>query len=109
MFVKCGSRDETSDTNGISHFLEHLHYMGTPNRSRFKIKREISANQANLEITTERENTCFEMVLPSKNLKWSVEIIADVMLNSKCDVGYIQYERERVLQDIIESKKKLCD
>jgi hypothetical protein len=38
VFIKCGSRNETEETSGVAHFLEHLHFKGTKNRTRDQLE-----------------------------------------------------------------------
>jgi hypothetical protein len=52
-------RDELAGKNGVAHFLEHLMFKGTANRSRDTIEREIEMKGAHLNAYTSREHTCY--------------------------------------------------
>jgi len=65
-FVRTGSRDETPEVSGVSHFLEHMMFKGTPRRTAFDVNREFDAMGANYNAFTTEENTVyFGAVLPS--------------------------------------------
>lgn len=57
--AKCGSRYETFDTSGSAHFLEHLNFKGTKNRSKLDIEAGTENFGGNLNAYTTRDNTSF--------------------------------------------------
>ena len=59
IFVRTGSRDETSQNNGISHFIEHMLFKGTKNRTAFEISDHIDRIGSNINAFTSKEMTCF--------------------------------------------------
>ena len=64
-FVKTGSRDETRQINGVSHFLEHMLFKGTENRSAFEVNEAFDRTGAQFNAFTSEENTVFyAAVLP---------------------------------------------
>ncbi|HEX4589992.1 MAG TPA: insulinase family protein, partial [Gemmataceae bacterium] len=58
-FVRTGSRDETPDVAGVSHFLEHMVFKGTPRRSAADVNREFDRIGADYNAFTSEENTVF--------------------------------------------------
>ena len=58
-FVKTGSRDETPEVSGVSHFLEHMVFKGTVRRSPFDVNRDFDRMGANYNAFTSEENTVF--------------------------------------------------
>ena len=60
-FVAVGSRDESRELHGASHFLEHVLFKGTPTRDAEQISASIEAQGGDLNAYTTREYTCFHM------------------------------------------------
>jgi len=58
-FVRTGSRDETGDISGVTHFLEHMAFKGTDRRSVFDVNREFDEMGAHYNASTSEENTIF--------------------------------------------------
>ena len=75
IWVKTGSACENEDINGISHFLEHMVFKGTPNRSSLRISEEFEDVGGQSNAYTSREFTAFY----AKMLKNDVELAADVI------------------------------
>lgn len=64
-FVKTGSRDETAEIAGVSHFLEHMTFKGTPRRSAADVNRELDEIGSNSNAFTSEEQTVYyATVLP---------------------------------------------
>ncbi|MCL4504205.1 MAG: insulinase family protein, partial [Deltaproteobacteria bacterium] len=59
VWLNVGSRDETREENGLSHFLEHMAFKGTPRRTAFEIAREIDQIGGSCNAFTSKEQTCF--------------------------------------------------
>ena len=58
-FVRTGSRDETDDIHGVSHFLEHMMFKGTARRTALDVNREFDEMGANYNAFTSEENTVY--------------------------------------------------
>ncbi|HYV35990.1 MAG TPA: insulinase family protein, partial [Gemmataceae bacterium] len=64
-FVKTGSRDEAADVSGVTHFLEHMVFKGTPHRTALDVNRDFDKIGAQYNAFTSEENTVFHAaVLP---------------------------------------------
>src|SRR3989344_6063529 len=100
VWVNIGSRNEDSKKNGISHFIEHLLFKGTEKRTALDIAREIESVGGVLNAFTERENTCFYVKVLSKDIPLAVDLLSDILLNSKFDKKELEKERLVVLQEI---------
>lgn len=100
IWVNTGSRDEESDKNGISHFIEHLLFKGTKKRTALDIAREIESVGGILNAFTGRENICFYAKVLSKDIPLAVDLLSDIFLNSKFDKQEFEKERAVVLQEI---------
>ena len=94
VMIKVGSNDEKEDERGISHFLEHILFEGTTNRS------------TNQEISNEIEkiggefNACFYIKVLKKHFSNAVDILADILQNPLFNEKHISKEKNIVLKEI---------
>ncbi|MBW2056022.1 MAG: insulinase family protein [Deltaproteobacteria bacterium] len=100
VWVLTGSRDEEDSENGVSHFLEHLLFKGTERRTAQDIARTIDSVGGSLNGFTGRECTCFYAKVLDRNLDLAVDLLSDMLLNSKFDSQEIERERAVVLQEV---------
>jgi predicted Zn-dependent peptidase len=78
-FVKAGSRDETDDNNGVSHFLEHMAFKGTPTRSAADVNRELDEiGSMSNAYTTEEQTVYYAAFLPEYQDR-AVELLSDIL------------------------------
>ncbi len=78
-FVKTGARDETPEISGVSHFLEHMMFKGTPKRTPADVNREFDAMGArNNAFTSEEETVYYGAVLPQFQ-EQILDLLADMM------------------------------
>src|SRR5690606_6816011 len=78
-FVETGSRDETDDVAGVSHFLEHMVFKGTPRRSADDVNREFDEMGAHYNAFTSEENTVYYAAVLPEYQDRCVELWADVL------------------------------
>jgi predicted Zn-dependent peptidase len=100
MWIISGSRDEDSEENGISHFIEHLVFKGTKSRTAHDIAKEIDSVGGILNGFTEKEYTCFYAKVLDQHWPLAIELLSDIFLNSIFDLNEIARERNVVLQEI---------
>ncbi|HVN88081.1 MAG TPA: pitrilysin family protein [Candidatus Binatia bacterium] len=100
IWVENGSRYETEQQNGISHFLEHLFFKGTDRRTAAAIAEEIDAVGGVLNAFTGKEYTCYYAKVLAEHLPLAVDLLADIFRNSRFDPVEIDRERAVVLQEI---------
>jgi predicted Zn-dependent peptidase len=100
IWVENGSRFETPEQNGISHFLEHLFFKGTARRSATKIAEEIDAVGGVLNAFTSKEYTCYYAKVLAEHLPLAIDLLADIFRHSRFDPAEIDRERAVVLQEI---------
>jgi predicted Zn-dependent peptidase len=100
IWVDNGSRDESSDENGMSHFIEHMIFKGTRNRTALEIAKEMDAIGGMSNAFTSKEQTCFYNRVLENHLEQGVEILLDIFLNSLFDPEELERERLVVLQEI---------
>jgi predicted Zn-dependent peptidase len=78
-FVRTGARDETPDLSGVSHFLEHMVFKGTPRRSAMDVNLDFDRIGANYNAYTSEEQTVFHAAVLPEYLPKAVDIIADIL------------------------------
>ena len=100
VWVECGSRYEDLSTNGASHFIEHMLFKGTKNRSAFEIASAIDSVGGMMNAFTGKELTSFYIKIPDYHLPMAIELLADILINSCFDEKEIAKEQSVVLQEI---------
>ncbi|MGH7825960.1 MAG: M16 family metallopeptidase [Candidatus Binatia bacterium] len=100
IWVENGSRHESDDRHGISHFIEHLLFKGTERRSAVQIAEEIDAVGGVLNAFTSKEHTCYYAKVLDENLPLAIDLLTDIFLHSVFDVEEIERERAVILQEI---------
>lgn len=78
-FVRTGSRDESADVSGVTHFLEHMVFKGTPRRTALDVNRDFDKIGANYNAFTSEENTVFYAAILPEYLPQAVDILADIL------------------------------
>src|SRR5271155_4315444 len=78
-FVRTGSRDETPEVSGVSHFLEHMVFKGTPHRTADQVNREFDRIGADYNAFTSEENTVFHAAVLPEYLPRAIDILADIL------------------------------
>ena len=78
-FVRTGSRDETPEVAGVSHFLEHMVFKGTPRRTAADVNREFDRIGADYNAFTSEENTVFHAAVLPEYLPQAVDLLADIL------------------------------
>lgn len=105
VFIGAGSRDETLETSGSAHFLEHLHFKGTSNRSRTQIEKDVENLGAQLNAYTSREHTLYHMQVFNNDQAKAMDVLSDMLTNSLYNNHQIEIERETILQELEETNK----
>ena len=100
VWVAAGTRHESPDVNGVSHFLEHMAFKGTERRSAQDIAEEIEAVGGHLNAHTSREYTAFYAKMLKGDAALAVDIIADIVQNAVFDPEELERERAVILQEI---------
>ncbi len=100
IWVDVGSRDENESENGISHFIEHMIFKGTRNRSSFQIAKELDSIGGLSNAFTGKEQTCFYARVLGRHFTTVAEIFSDIFLNSSFDPDDMSRERQVILQEI---------
>lgn len=100
IWIKVGSNNETEETNGLSHFIEHMLFKGTKNRKSNEIAEDIDNLGGQLNAFTGKECTCFYAKVLDENVKDAVDILSDMFFNSLFDQNEIEKEISVVIEEI---------
>ncbi len=100
VWVNVGARDENPAESGLSHFIEHMIFKGTRQRSAYQIAKEFDAIGGHTNAFTTMENTCYHAKVMDTHTATMVEILSDIFLNSVFDPREIEKERPVILQEI---------
>jgi len=107
LWIDTGSRYETAATNGVAHFLEHMAFKGTDKRTQTALELEVENMGAHLNAYTSREQTVFYAKCLSSDLGNAVEILSDILQNSKFGEQEIERERGVILREMQEVEMNL--
>lgn len=99
-WVKAGSYNERDEHSGISHFIEHMMFKGTKNRSAKDIAEDVDKIGGQINAFTSKEATCYYIKSLSSNLFKSIDILLDMLENSLFDREEIDRERNVILEEI---------
>lgn len=100
IMVQNGSRNETQELNGISHFIEHMFFKGTDKRTSKKIVEDIENVGGQINAFTSKEATCYYIKALNTHLDLSLDVLSDMILNSKFDPEEIEKEKGVVIEEI---------
>lgn len=100
VFLREGSRHETHETNGISHFIEHTLFKGTRKRSAVQIADESDALGGYLDAFTSRESVGFTNKVLDEHLPQAFELVADLVTAPNFDPAELDKERNVILEEI---------
>ncbi len=100
IWVKTGTRCERPEENGVSHFIEHLMFKGTKKRSAKNIAEEMDALGGQINAYTTKEYTCYYTRTLDKHFDNALDVLSDMLLNSKLDDDDIKRERKVIEEEI---------
>lgn len=101
ILIGIGSRYESEQLNGITHFLEHMLFRGTSKRPSAKtISETIDRVGGELNAYTSEESTGFFIHLASSHLELALDVLSDMLLNSKFEREEIEKEKGVILEEI---------
>lgn len=100
VLVKTGSINETRETNGISHFIEHMMFKGTKKRTAYEISDFTDSIGAQINAFTSKEMTCYYTKSTAEHLGESLEVLSDIFFNSVFDENESAREKGVVVEEI---------
>jgi predicted Zn-dependent peptidase len=99
-FVSAGSRDETDEVSGVSHFLEHMVFKGTPTRTAADVNREMDEMGSEANARTSEEHTIYHATVLPEFQDRTVELLCDLMRPSLRDDDF-ETEKKVILEEIM--------
>ncbi len=100
IWVATGSRDEEERLAGVSHFLEHMMFKGTPQRSARQIAEELENFGGQLNAFTSKQHTCFYAKILGEYFPLSFDVLADIVRHSLFAEEEFERERKVILEEI---------
>lgn len=98
--IHAGSRDDDDDAQGTAHFVEHTIFKGTRRRQSWHIINRMERIGGELNAYTTKEETVVYTAAPTGNIPRALELIADLIINSRFPKSELDKEREVVLDEI---------
>ncbi len=98
-FVQTGARDETDSISGVSHFLEHMMFKGTPTRSADDVNREFDEMGAHYNAFTSEEHTVYYAAVLPEYQTSAVELLADIIRPSLREEDFTT-EKQVIIEEI---------
>ncbi len=100
IFIKCGSAYETKENNGISHFIEHLLFKGTKNRTAKQISEEADELGGSLNAYTSEECICLYLKVLERDGAQALDLLCDIACNPVFDSDAIENEKKVISEEI---------
>jgi predicted Zn-dependent peptidase len=101
IYIGVGSRYESDATAGVSHFIEHLCFKGTPKRAAARdIATAIEGVGGILNGGTDKELTIYWSKVAAPHFPLALDVLGDILLNSKFDPEEIERERQVIIDEI---------
>lgn len=100
IWINAGSRIEDEEISGISHFIEHMLFKGTKNRTSKQIASEIDNLGGQINAFTSKECTCYYVKLLDSHIDIGIDILSDMILNSKFNEDDLDKERSVIIEEL---------
>ncbi len=101
VMVSTGSKYENKQTNGLSHFLEHMVFKGTEKRPKsIDISKELESIGAQYNAFTSQEYTGYYAKVNSKDLDIALDVVSDIYLNPLLETNEIEKEKGVIVEEI---------
>lgn len=99
VWYRVGARNETPGTTGISHWVEHMLFKGTPNIPKGEMDRLIARNGGSFNGFTSQDYTAYFETLPADRIELGLQIESDRMINSLFDPAEVDSERTVIISE----------
>ncbi|MBQ7758359.1 M16 family metallopeptidase [Anaerotignum sp.] len=100
IWVKNGSRNELPQENGVSHYIEHMMFKGTENRTARQIAEEMDALGGQINAYTTKEYTCYHTRVLDKHIDRALDVMSDMLLHPLIAEEDVQKERNVITEEI---------
>ncbi len=109
VWVGTGSRDETPEQSGISHFLEHLLFKGTPERTAHQIAEEVDAVGGDMNAYTTKEYTTFYVRALAEHVELGLDVLCDILSRPALRPEEVDAERQVILEEVLMHRDEPSD
>jgi hypothetical protein len=110
VWVKTGSIHEDAHLGaGLSHFVEHMLFKGTPRRAGREISATVQAHGGYINAYTTFDRTVYYIDLPSEHTAVAIDVLADAVLHSTLPADEVTKEREVIAGSVPDDLLKLYD
>jgi predicted Zn-dependent peptidase len=100
VWANVGSRDESASENGITHFLEHMVFKGTKNRTVKEIAQSLESVGGYLNAFTTKEQTCYYARVLDEHVTRAMDVISDLVLNATFKSNEVEKEKQVVIEEL---------
>ena len=100
VWINAGSRIENEEISGVSHFIEHMLFKGTANRTSKQLASEIDNLGGQINAFTSKECTCYYVKLLDSHIDIGIDVLSDMILNSKFNEDDLDKERSVIIEEL---------
>ncbi|MDR0874915.1 MAG: insulinase family protein [Clostridiales Family XIII bacterium] len=100
VWVRAGAVEEKPKIFGISHFIEHMMFKGTENRTYRQLSEDVEKFGGNMNAFTGKESTCYYVKSLSAHLTESIDVLADMMTHSLYDAAEMEKEKNVIIEEM---------
>ncbi|HIQ72461.1 MAG TPA: insulinase family protein [Candidatus Onthenecus intestinigallinarum] len=100
LWIGTGSMLETREENGLSHFIEHMLFKGTQQRSAMQIAEEMDAIGGQVNAFTSKECTCYYAKVIDEHFEKALDLLSDMLLHATFNLQDLEKERSVILEEI---------
>ena len=100
LWIDAGSRQERAEENGMAHFIEHMLFKGTSQRSAADIAGYFDRIGGEMEAFTAKDTTCLQATVLDEHAEQTAEVFADMFFHSRFDPEDVEKERNVILEEI---------
>src|SRR5438105_2021595 len=100
IWIGTGSREESPQESGISHFIEHMVFKGTKNRSAEQIARSVDSIGGGLDAFTSKELVSYNVKVLDEHLPEAFDVVADLVRNPLFETADIEKEKGVILEEL---------
>jgi zinc protease len=100
LWVRAGGRDEAASELGLAHYLEHMLFKGTTTRAKGFVDRDVESVGGRMNAGTSQDFTFYHAVLPVERTMATIEMLADISVNSILDETELELEKKVVIEEM---------
>ena len=100
LWVRAGGRDEAPTELGLAHYLEHMLFKGTTTRPKGFVERDVEGVGGRVNAGTSQDFTYYHAVLPASRAVPTIEMFADMSVNSALDETELELEKKVVIEEM---------